>query len=1396
MLKGGYLKQKITRIHVALLLSGLSMNVLAGIISIPVVGHREPSGESTYVPTYNYQNFINDGMSRSEGAGDVIANPSAQQNSKKDCKSTKPVIIMTGEKYKNEADFIGGGLYGISLNRTYRSQHATGTLFGPNWLSSLDQSRLTFVAPMQNWAGRTMYRQITLTQPDGTKYLYQVAVIDDGNGKTATYNVRSAAGTGELTWTDQVGYTLERDERTYVYDNAGYLRSTTDHVTGQVLTFEQAPAWGGTFKVSSNSGQSVEFTQRADGRVTQVRDSGGNIWTYDYNAAGMLAKVTSPGGTDIREYVYEETAQANAGQLLTGILINGQRYSRYSYYGDGRVKTSALEDGQEVDNFTYGTNQTTITDAFGQPTTYSYQTILGESKVTQVSRSGTSTCSAAAAQTVYDTNGYVDYEIDWNNNRTEYAYDGTGLLQEKTTAALTSSALTVRNTWLGSQISKAEYLDSNGSAYLQIEYTYSGSRLASETKTDLKTNDKRKVTYGYTNRANGTLDTETITVSIPGGSAITTLKYDSFGNLVSKTNALGQVESWSDYTGDGLPGKYTDLNGVVTTYGYYPNGALHTQTKNGLVTSWSYTHDGQTATVTYPSGKVSRFQYTASSHLSGVGNALGEYATITVDMGANSRRLSSTRMVPSLNGSTPVGAVDGEFSATTILDSLGRVYTETGNNGQTTNRTYDNNGNLKTVTNAANAKTSYDYDEQNRLTATTVPGGGVTRYRYDPQGNLWQVTDPRSLTTTYTDNGFGDVTSISSPDTGTTTYTYDEAGNMATKTASDGRVTYYSWDKLGRQTYYGSAPRGYTFTYDDGSFGIGNLARFNDWTGSTTFTYNANGQVTQQVNNIYGSVYATSWGYDAAGRLASMTYPDGVVVRYAYDSAGRVSALTSNLGGASATIANNILYQPATDLRYAWRFGNNVPRALTFDKDTRLQRLQSPSRHDLTVKYGSTNLIDGFDDNVYGGRSTIYRYDADDHLSVIGLGTGDWQTFDWTTSDTQIGFTRGNVAHYDFVPDANSNRLASWSGPGQGSNFQYDSLGNLTTETRPDGTGRTYAYEEFGRLSTVAVNGNQVADYRYNLLHQRVLKIANGTSTYYIYGPSGELISEIGARATNYVRLDGELMGITRASQLYASHNDQLGRPQVLTDPAGAVAWRAEDVGYDRRIVVDAIGGFNIGFPGQYFDSETGLWYNWHRYFDPERGRYMQSDPLGLAGGNNTYLYAAGNPVSFIDPYGLYCLSEKAINAWGGGISGAVSGGYALKGGGIYGIGYGMAAGGVIGGAIGYLSPSGTSQIAGGAITGFAGGLDTPISSIGGGAVGGLASYLLGKVGVSDSWSGALGGLAGGFYGGLASSGLEKAGQRGLTLGVQGFSNALLGATVQAAVIAALKAGNDCGCGK
>jgi RHS repeat-associated protein len=120
---------------------------------------------------------------------------------------------------------------------------------------------------------------------------------------------------------------------------------------------------------------------------------------------------------------------------------------------------------------------------------------------------------------------------------------------------------------------------------------------------------------------------------------------------------------------------------------------------------------------------------------------------------------------------------------------------------------------------------------------------------------------------------------------------------------------------------------------------------------------------------------------------------------------------------------------------------------------------------------------------------------------------------------------------------------------------------------------------------------------------------------------------------------------------LYYVHNDHLGRPEVITDQAKAKKWSAANYAYDHAVVISSsqIPSFNIGFPGQYFDAESGLWYNHHRYYDAATGRYITSDPIGLAGGLNTYAYVSNRPVLAVDQLGLSEADVSAAWKWLGG---------------------------------------------------------------------------------------------------------------------------------------------------
>ena len=182
------------------------------------------------------------------------------------------------------------------------------------------------------------------------------------------------------------------------------------------------------------------------------------------------------------------------------------------------------------------------------------------------------------------------------------------------------------------------------------------------------------------------------------------------------------------------------------------------------------------------------------------------------------------------------------------------------------------------------------------------------------------------------------------------------------------------------------------------------------------------------------------------------------------------------------------------------------------------------------------------------------------------------------------------------------------------------------------------------RLSEVKDNaGNTVATYYYDPFGRRLWKDVGGTRTYFMYSdegligeydPSGQEITTYGYKPNSTWTTDP--LFLKQGSQYYFYHNDHLGTPQKLTSISGAVAWSATYTSFGKA-TVDASSSITnpLRFPGQYYDSETGFHYNYHRYYDPRTGRYLRADPIGLDGGINLFAYAQGAPANLLDSKGL-----------------------------------------------------------------------------------------------------------------------------------------------------------------
>lgn len=523
------------------------------------------------------------------------------------------------------------------------------------------------------------------------------------------------------------------------------------------------------------------------------------------------------------------------------------------------------------------------------------------------------------------------------------------------------------------------------------------------------------------------------------------------------------------------------------------------------------------------------------------------------------------------------------------------------------------------------------------LLGTPLPAlcDSVTRYTYDTGDHVATVTDPRGLVTTYTYDGLGQKRRQVSPDTRTTSYAYT-GGFLTTRARADGTATIYTYDGIGRVTRLTAANQTQSFTYDACTNGKGRLCSASDANSITAYTYTPEGWIGTRAFTIDQTRYALAYNYTLTGAIAYIAYPDNSLLLYAYTK-GVVSKVTIKRGDILSVIASNITYRPGNRGMSAWTSSNGLVNTLDFDEDSRLTSINVPGVQSLNFGYDEVDRITTIGNAIDPAMTQTFSYDTLSRLTSVASPV-DNQSFQYDANGNRTRQTLNGVTG-TYTYDPASNRLTQAIAPVL-VDYAYDPMGNITTVSAPlmtiDGGGGTlvksrFGYDAFNRLAT-----SKNASYVVNPEGQRLRKTVGGVNTYFAPDSTGPLLAEGAPSAwVSYFWLNGRLIGRNANGALEAIHADQTGRPEVVTDDAKTVVWRARNFAFDRTVTINNTAPLNLGFPGQYFDAESGLWNNGFRDYSSSLGRYIQSDPIGLAGGINTYAYVNGNPLILTDQSGL-----------------------------------------------------------------------------------------------------------------------------------------------------------------
>ncbi|MCP4993848.1 MAG: hypothetical protein GY934_08695, partial [Gammaproteobacteria bacterium] len=841
---------------------------------------------------------------------------------------------------------------------------------------------------------------------------------------------------------------------------------------------------------------------------------------------------------------------------------------------------------------------------------------------------------------------------------TDYAYDGNGNLKTLTEAKGTGDQRITRYTYY-----------SNGQRKTQTtgESTAGNTALAT-------------TTYNYDAYGNLTSEKDPLEKSTLYSS------FDVLGNAWTITDRRSNV--WTrtfDAAGNILTDKSPLDQGQ--TYSYTKAGDLLTiKAANNSITTLGANASGLPTTATYPNDEKLVLEWDKADRLTAVIDAndhtrnlaydeLGRLKTLTDGESNVTTYIYKNTLLSGIHYPTYQEERDYD-KRERLTDSK-----EKANSLEyLRSRGYDQNGNLKNSLDANQKPTDYTYDKLNRITKTIDADSGETLFEYDARDNLLQVTDPEGRKTVYSYTLRDELETETKHDFIATSkqrqFQYDDNGNLTHIITPEQELTKYTYDIANRLdkselfahkdnehpvkvvTYNHNTNDQYT-GYSQ-SLGADSANRTADVIAhSETYVYNTLEQL-ESVTVDFGTFQKSfSYSYYPNGLKKTYTNPEGITYTYYYNGNNQIQALhipsegqmawtdfkwrapqsITLPGGNKAILGYDDLLQPKLQLLQDNADATIASADYQYGMESNILQ--------ITSEHGSYN----FDyDELYRLDKATYPWGQTSGATAAPGGLAGFETFDYDGVGNRT--EQGEADKADQPPAVatsgynNHNQLSSTD---NGLTYSYNDNGHTSQRLRSAESPLThlpaitdYIYNHDERLIAVKHDGVTVAEFAYNPDGQRIKKTASGQTTWYLYNKEG-LAAEYdasGALITEYhfkpyaTWMTTPLFQRTAAGQVYYYQNDHLGTPQRMLAKSGAVVWEARYGAFGEASIITETVGNNLRFPGQYYDEETGLYYNYFRYYDPATGRYVTSDPIGLAGGLNTYAYVMGNPLRYIDPNG------------------------------------------------------------------------------------------------------------------------------------------------------------------